>query len=378
MPWDRMSPVTWIYRCDTEIAYGRGLLGDVRTVMRARGGVPALLVRGKVSLERSGALAKIRRLMGPDLAGEIEVAPLPGVEEASAVAAAAGKAGARGLLAAGGGSAIDAAKAAALSLSNALSIEDLLSGKRDEAPRAVPLVALPSTAGTGAEATAWAELWDRKGVRLRLLEDRRLSPTVAIIDPDLIEGTPRETAAATGLGALAQNVEAYWSKRGGTISRAFAAAGARRAAMHAVAAANGQRIAREEMAAAALIGGLAVLGTRRTVLHALSIPLTLRWDVPRGFALALTLPALLRRFAGAYDRDTDLYASLNAKDAESAAREVERLMRALGAPTRLGDVGVRRPDLEGVAAAAADPGRAEVDPVALSPDVLREVLETSL
>jgi alcohol dehydrogenase len=196
------------------------------------------------------------------------------------------------VLAIGGGAAIDLAKLLAAASTNPGDRRYLF----EHGPLyhdALPLVAIPTTAGTGSEATPFAVMYidgDKHSV-----EHASLLPQHVVLDPSLSSTMPPRLTAATGLDAFCQGVEAWWGVRSTTESDAHAAAAITLAWRHLPAAVHAPTpVVRAEMCAAAHRSGQAIRHTRTSAPHALSYHLTSHYGVPHGFAVALTLPAVWR------------------------------------------------------------------------------------
>lgn len=344
-PFDFFSP--------TRIAFGRGRLAELGAVAAALGR-HALLVTGRSSARAAGLLDEVCRLLAAAGVGATPFA-VAGEPEVETVDRAAGAARAEGcdlVIAVGGGSCLDAAKAAALLAANGGSALDYLEvigrGMRPQRP-GLPLVAVPTTAGTGAEATRNAVLGHAPSRRKASLRHEFLLPRVALVDPALTDGLPPAVTAASGLDALTQLLEAYLSRGANPLTDALALDGLRRAA-RALPAASGLtppgragapapgtpslRAARDDMALAALESGLCLGGAGLGVIHGISGPLGGRFPVPHGFACAALLPhafaanarALLAAGAGSAP------ASAGSPAGSAAVRKLVPLARALGVP----------------------------------------------
>ncbi len=180
----------------------------------------------------------------------------------------------------GGGSAMDAAKAIAGLLRVKQSVMDFLEGVGPELPYrgpAVPLIAVPTTAGTGSEATKNAVLSKQghDGFK-KSFRDDRLVAEVAIVDPDLLSSCPREVIAANGMDALTQLIESYVSIKANVFNDALGISGLRAARdglVHLYQSAGADGAARERMAYASLISGINLAQTGLGSVHGLASPL---------------------------------------------------------------------------------------------------------
>ncbi|MEY3013419.1 MAG: hypothetical protein RIT45_2154, partial [Pseudomonadota bacterium] len=259
-----------------------------------------LLVHGRHSFAASGAQAWLAPLAaGREIAHFDAVRPNPTVEAVQACAAAIDAFAPDVLLAVGGGSALDTAKAARHVLAcggAATAARDVLAG-RAGAPAAYRLAAMrwiaaPTTAGTGSEVTHFAAVYV-DGIK-HSLADPSMRPEQAWVQPCLLASLPHATTVAAGLDALTQAIESAWSVGSDEASRAQSMAALRLAWPALPAAAAGDAAAQRSMALAATLAGLGIDHAKTTACHALSYTMTARWGVDHGVAVALTLAPMLR------------------------------------------------------------------------------------
>jgi alcohol dehydrogenase len=201
------------------------------------------------------------------------------------------------IVAVGGGSSIDTAKVLSLALAgggaDARALADSATGPADVEP--VRLIAVPTTAGTGSEVTPFATVWDDVERRKLSVGSSRLFPAVALVDPLLAASLDWEGTLGPGLDACVQCFEAIWNRNGTPVTTALAERGLSLVpdALRELRTDAGAMSARERMAEAALLSGLAISQTRTALAHSMSYPLTSRLGLPHGLACALVLPAVL-------------------------------------------------------------------------------------
>jgi alcohol dehydrogenase class IV len=319
----------------------------------------------------------------------------PTVELARAGVAAARRHGADVVVAVGGGAVIDAGKAIAMLLGNGGDPLDYLevvgAGKAIALP-SVPLVAVPTTAGTGAEVTANAVLASAgHGVKASLRSPLML-PRVALVDPQLAASCPPAVTAASGLDALTQCLEPLVSVRANPVTDGLAAEGLRRAATGLRAAyADGQDLAaRADMAACALLGGLSLANAKLGAVHGLAGVIGGMAPVPHGMACAALLApvteanvAALRSGApdhpalGKYARAAQILAGDPGAATEDGLAWIRETVTLLGAP-RLGAFGVRPGQASEIAAKAARSSSMQGNPVPLGNDELRAIVLSAI
>lgn len=204
------------------------------------------------------------------------------------------------IIAVGGGSVIDSAKVLALALApcgRGHSLRHLIElAPNLKGQSGIPVYALPTTSGTGSEATPYATLWDHVAKKKLSFSGDALYPRAALVDPLLTDNAPQDVTLFSGLDAINQAAESIWNHRMTPVSEAFAQ---RALALglpslsHLIAHPN-DHSARDAMAQASLLAGLAISQTRTALCHSISYPLTAHYGVPHGLACAFTMPAVLR------------------------------------------------------------------------------------
>lgn len=239
------------------------------------------------------------------------------------------------LVALGGGSPIDSMKAIGSLVKNGGSISDYMGKVIDvEMP---PMVAIPTTAGTGSEATQFTIITDTKKDIKMLLKGKCLIPSLAVIDPQFTMTAPPKITAATGLDALCHAVEAYTSRKAQTLSDTFAMSAVKRifkylpAAFH-----DGQNEeARVQMSVAALEAGIAFNNSSVTLIHGMSRPIDALFHVAHGLSNAMLLKECLSfALEGAYDRFAELGRAVGVAAAEDSDKEAsEKFLQAVVALT---------------------------------------------
>jgi len=372
------------------VRFGPGVSAEAPTGLRGLSRV--LLVTGREP-ERHPAVTDSLRRAG------IAVVPVratrePTVEDARAAVETARREGCQGVVALGGGSALDLGKAVAGLLGNPGDPMDYLEvvgrGRALERP-AVPLVAVPTTAGTGSEATRNAVLAVPEAGVKASLRSPFLLPTLALVDPLLTLGVPPEVTAWCGMDALVQLVEPLVSARAGPFTDALCREAIPRA-LRALPRAfrDGSDLeAREEMALASLFGGIALANGGLGAAHGLAAAIGGRFPAPHGALCArLIVPVVqanLRKARetadlGVQHRYEDLAVLLAGRPGapvDEAAEVLGTLVDGLGIP-RLSAWGVAPGDLEDLARAGSRAGSTRANPVPLEVEELRRVLEEAL
>lgn len=304
-----------------------------------------------------GLVQRLERLLGAALRQVIDdVRPNPDVRELRGLYDAFWRAPARAdvLIAVGGGSAIDTAKAMMVGTPSgrfAELVQALATSQSFEPASVKTLIAVPTTAGTGSEVTPWATIWDRDGQKKYSLHLPQTWPSVALIDPQLMLSLPASVTLQSGLDALSHALEAIWNVNANPISDAFAVA-----AVHDIFdtlprlmdALDDVQL-RGRMALAALKAGMAFSNTRTALAHSISYEMTLRHGLPHGIACAFPLPLVLARAIGRNAaRDHVLQQALG--PLTDAPGRLASFIEGLGVRTQFADYGVS--DLEAEAMVA--------------------------
>jgi phosphonate metabolism-associated iron-containing alcohol dehydrogenase len=249
------------------------------------------------------------------------------------------------IVALGGGSALDTAKALMVGTPSgdfAELIELLAAGKPFTPPRVKPLIAIPTTAGTGSEVTPWATVWERAAGKKHSLHLAQTWPEAAIVDPDLMLTLPASVTVQSGLDALSHALESIWNVNANPISDTFAVSAARRvlATLPRLRANLGDRTLRTEMSLAALEAGLAFSNTKTALAHSISYEMTLRYGLPHGIACSFTLPMVLERARGRDASRDALLARVFDGDLDGAPERLRAFLRGLGVDPEFAAYGV--------------------------------------
>lgn len=371
-----------IWSFPTRIVFGVGTVKTTGDEARAAGITRALVVTDP-GVRDAGLCEPVE---GALRAAGVAVAVYSGVQgnptesDIEEGARAYAEHGADGVVAVGGGSALDAGKLIVLRSCTQRSFEELddaRGGERWVPENVPPTVAIPTTAGTGSEVGRSGVLTVRSTGRKTVVFSPRLLPRAAILDPELTRGLPRHITAATGFDALTHCIEAYLARGDHPMADAIALGGIDLVAKNLERAVeDGNDLnARGAMMKAAMMGAVAFqkgLGA----CHSLAHPLGSEHDVHHGLANALCLPAVLRfNQPVCPDRLRDVAVLLGGKD---AATEVELLRGRLGLPRGLRNVDVGPAQLPHLADLAFEDACHASNPRSCSRDDLLALYEASL
>lgn len=237
------------------------------------------------------------------------------------------------IVALGGGSVIDSAKVFAAASGDFEKVKTFLETQKGaERLSAIPIIAVPTTAGTGSEVTCWGTVWDETNGKKYSLARPGLYPSHAVIDPRLMLGKPRLLTVSTGLDALSHALESLWNVNGNPVSANHAVLAARNIlnVLPKLVGDLGNIELRSQMAMAALFAGLAFSNTKTAIAHSLSYPITLRHGVQHGIACSFSLPMVLRSVQGAGGLCEDSLKQIFGADLRRGADDLERFLATLG------------------------------------------------
>lgn len=237
-------------------------------------------------------------------------------------------------------------------------------------------IGVPTTAGTGSEVTCWATIWDPEQNCKRSLESQENYAYAALVDPELALGMPVQLAVSSALDAAAHAVESYWANHTNAVSRGLA--------LEAIVTVMGgidgllenAPAAHEAMARGSLLAGLAFSNTKTTACHSISYPLTMRYHIPHGTAVALLLAPVLELNAPAVPGLDRLFHALGVEDAAGLHARVRDLLERSGQSSTLQGWGVRQEDLPRLAALGMTKGRADNNPTALDSITIEKLLRS--
>jgi alcohol dehydrogenase class IV len=374
------------------ILFGRGRIGEVGTLAKSFSARALLVYNG----DDPGAGGPLDRASDVLLAAPVEIHLFrqrgePQVKDVENAVAAARDAGCDVVSGLGGGSAIDCAKAVAGVHANGGSPLDYMEvigqGKPITKP-AAPWIAVPTTAGTGAEVTRNAVIGEPSKKFKASLRSELLLPRVALIDPDLGVGVPPDVTAASGMDALCQLIESYTSTGAQPMTDGLALQGLAAATSLADAYRNGADVdAREDMCLAALLSGICLTNAGLGAVHGFAAPLGANFPVPHGVVCAALLPHVVaaniqvlrarspnHRVLERYDIIHNALRTFGGADLVSS---LAGLVEDLRIP-RLGQFGVTERHVPEMVALTRKASSMRFNPVVLPDDVLADVLRRAL
>lgn len=352
---------TYDFIAPRKIVFGWGRREEIGTLARSLGR-RAMLVVGSRTLQRQGTIGELESLLQ---AADVDVVATemqtrePEVEDVDRVARRARELKLHAedvLIAIGGGAAIDLAKAvgAMATQTGSDTVKDYLEGvgcglTLEAAP--IPVLAVPTTAGAGTEATKNAVISCYDPPFKKSLRDERILPQIALVDPELTVSTPRETTVNSGMDAITQLIESYVSCRAKPIPRALAEHALKLAIPAIVEAVEepSTRPAREAMAHASLLSGMCLANAGLGMAHGVAPALGVHCRVPHGQACALMLPVALRANMAVsltdFARLARVAFGVNDDTPDDAAARrfvegIEAICDRIGSPRTLSEIGV--------------------------------------
>lgn len=376
----------------SQIVFGRGSVEGISGYASRKGTKVCLVCGGNP--ER---VASLRDLLA-EAGLQPHVVPISGEPDTKSIQLEAGRVRDLGcdlVVAVGGGSVMDAGKALAALLTNTRDVYSYLEVVGDGMPLdhpPVPLIAVPTTSGTGAEVTANAVLLSPEhGVKVSL-RSTDMIPDIALVDPLLAVSMPPSVTASTGMDALTQLLEAFVSIAANPLTDSLCREGMTRAARSlARAYADGSDVlAREDMAMASLFSGMALANAKLGAVHGFAAPLGGAFHAPHGAVCAALLPhvmdvnlqALRERMPQspalqAYKETAVILTGEPGSEAEDGAGWVRALCLELNIP-RLAALGVTEDDFSDLAGKAAKASSMKGNPIELTTAELVEILERAL
>ncbi|NPV53530.1 MAG: iron-containing alcohol dehydrogenase [Firmicutes bacterium] len=375
------------------IIYGRGSISQL-SGEAARLGRKALLVTGMSSLKRLGVLDKV---ISPLQCKGVEVVLFNKVEaEPSIRTVELGIEEARRhhcdlVISIGGGSAIDVGKVVAGLVMAPGSVKEYFLGEREIVEKGLPFIAIPTTAGTGAEVTMNSVLTDPEELVKQSIRSPFLLADVALVDPELTLTLPPHITAYSGMDALTQAIEGFTSKGAGPVTDALALRAAELIGRNLLRAYEvpGDIEAREALATGSLMAGMAFASARLGAVHGLAHPIGVRYHKPHGLVCAVLLPGVMRfNLPVVTGKYAEVAAALGAGEAgtasaagipaEAGIRFIEHLLDRLGIPRKLSGIGLVEEDIAKIAEEALPSGSTKANPRDVTHEDLVNILRQNL
>ncbi len=293
------------------------------------------------------------------------------------------------IIAVGGGSVLDMGKSISILSTNDGSPLDLILKKKEIKTKGIPLIRIPTTAGSGSEATHFAVVYIDKE-KYSLAEPEYLQPDYVIVDPQFTYSLPKKLTAVSGLDALTQAIESFWNINSTNESKKYARRAIELIMNNLIKAVNNSdKKIRYNMAIAANYAGKAINITKTTACHAISYPITSYFNIPHGHAVALTLPSMIIFNSEVNEDDiidprgveyvnnvmNELLSLIGASDFIEAREIIRNLILAIGLEIILENLHIKtQEDIELIIKNGFNPERVKNNPRLLTETKLRKIL----
>lgn len=374
-----------------EISYhGAGAIAAVADEAKSRGFKKAL-VCSDPDLIKFGVTKKVLDILdGAGLAYTVfsDIKPNPTIENVQAGVAAFKAAGADYIVAIGGGSSMDTAKAVGIIINNP-EFADVrsLEGVADTKNKCVPIIAVPTTAGTAAEVTINYVITDAEKNRKMVCVDPHDIPIVAVVDPDMMSTMPKGLTAATGMDALTHAIEGYITAGAWELSDMFHLKAIEIIARSLRGAVDNTPEGREGMALGQYVAGMGFSNVGLGIVHSMAHPLGALYDTPHGIANAIILPTVMEYNADATgDKYKYIAQAMGVKGTENMSAQeyrkaavdaVKQLSKDVGIPADLKEI-VKKEDIPFLAQSAYDDACRPGNPKATSVEDIAKLYESLL
>lgn len=372
-----------------KVYIGFGSIINLRNILSKHIPKHIFLVTGKTSYEKSGA----KKAIGPILSSfdtthfwDFEINPK--YNDITKGIKIFKEKNCDFVIAVGGGSVMDVAKAINILTSNHGNPADYVTKKEKIENKGKPFVAIPTTSGSGSEATCFAVVYIEK-TKYSLANEFML-PDYAIVDPQFTMSLPPYTTASTGMDAFSQAIESYWCINSTAESKKYAKEAIKLIIGNLSKAVNNpNKESREAMAKASYLSGKAVNITKSTACHAISYPITSYFNIPHGHAVGLTLAEMLIYNSEVEESDVldkrgteyvkdviyEIVKLLGAKNVEGASKKIIDLMKEIGLNIRLVELGIKKDeDIDLIIKNGFNPDRVKNNPRELTEEALRKIL----
>lgn len=342
---------SFTFKVPQNVVFGRGALKQLPDILQTENAASVFLVADK-GLQQVGLVDKTKAILaekGIACQEFIDLSVNPTVGNVETATEAFKASGCKSIVALGGGGPMDVAKSVAILVTYGGKITDYAGLGKVPGP-VLPLIAIPTTAGTGSEVTASSVITDEKTHFKMAIISYNICPTYALLDPELVMTVPRSVAAACGVDAFIHAMEAYVSKTSSPFTDAMGEHAMRMIGgnIRRYVASRDDEEAASNMLVGSLLAGLAFAWGKLGNIHAMSHPVSGFFHVPHGVANAILMPVIVEynaladqgRYRVIYDSITQGAKADEYFIPEMLVEELRNLNRELGIPEKLSDVGV--------------------------------------
>lgn len=378
------------YELPTAIEFGNGAARLLPEHVRSLGG-SKVLIAADPGVVRAGVADRLTAVLDDAGIGHAlftDIQSDPDIESVEKGVQIAKSEGCDLVVGVGGGSSLDIAKAIGIMLTNDGHIRDYVGIGKVVRP-AAPVIAIPTTAGTGSEITIWSVLSDKTSRSKLSVGSVYNCPKLALCDPELTLTLPPLITAATGMDALTHALESYVNKAAQPISEGLAVQAMKMIARSlSVAVAQGDNLdARHDMLLASLLAAMAFNSTRLGISHALALPLGSHCRIPHGTVNAILLPEVMQynlpgnllKFAEIATLFGEKIDRLSVREAaERSVAAIRQLKQDIGLTVTLSDFGLREEQLDLIAQEAMQSGNIPVNPRQPTPEDLKNICRAAM
>lgn len=368
------------YELPTTILYGVGILDQLPQILRDMGAANPLVItdRGLAATPIPSRITEILKSAGVEHGLFQEVESDPSTELVDSLAALLRERDHDSVIGLGGGSAMDAAKAAAAAATANVPVTELV-GPEQVRKDPLLIIAVPTTAGPGSEVTRFAVLSDKSAGAKVSIASMKIMPKFALLEPELTLGLPAALTAGTGLDALGHAVESYGSVWNNPVSEGMAIHAISLIGQHLRTATldPSNVIGRAGMLAASCIAELAANATRLGLAHALAVPLGATHNVPHGIAVGMMLPPMCKFNEEVEPMRYQRVATALDPQASDLSEALGSLYSDIGMSSRLRDFGVEPDSFDRVLDLAVRSDNVQANPRVAGREELRGLLQAA-
>ena len=370
--------------------HGKGAINEIANEITARGFKKAFVCSDPDLIKFNVTSKVLSVLDNAKIPYEVysEIKPNPTIQNVQSGVAAFKNSGADCIVAVGGGSSMDTAKAIGIIINNP-EFADVrsLEGVAPTKNKCVPIIAVPTTAGTAAEVTINYVITDAEKDRKMVCVDVHDIPVVAVVDPDMMSSMPKGLTAATGMDALTHAIEGYITLGAWALSDMFHITAIRMISENLRSAVKNEPEGREGMALGQYVAGMGFSNVGLGLVHSMAHPLGALYDTPHGVANAIILPVVMEYNAPATgEKYRDIAIAMGVEEAKNmpieearkaAVDAVKKLAKDVGIPENLKDI-VKREDLDFLAKSAYADACRPGNPRETSVEEIKKLYESML
>lgn len=370
--------------------HGKGAIKEIANEITARGFKKAFVCSDPDLIKFNVTSKVLAVLDAAAIPYEVysNIKPNPTIQNVQTGVETFKKSGADCIVAVGGGSSIDTSKAIGIIVNNP-EFADVrsLEGVAPTKNKCVPIIAVPTTAGTAAEVTINYVITDAEKDRKMVCVDVHDIPVVAVVDPDMMSSMPKGLTAATGMDALTHAIEGYITRGAWELSDMFHITAIKMISENLRSAVKNEPKGREGMALGQYVAGMGFSNVGLGLVHSMAHPLGALYDTPHGVANAIILPVVMEYNAPATgDKYRDIAVAMGVEEAKNmsveearkaAVNAVRQLAKDVGIPENLKDI-VKRADLDFLAKSAYADACRPGNPRETSVEEIKKLYESML